>query len=109
MCASDSIDTIGFTPDADGNADPSSTNRLRMSHVSPSGLQADMAGEPPIRAEPMMWNDTGSDWRAPQRHASGSRMKPATPPFRPGSYATHFECDEKMRFAPIASGPPPPP
>src|SRR3954463_13648120 len=103
MYASASIDTIGLTPEADGNADPSSTNRLRMSHVSPSGLQADMPGEPPIRAEPMMWNDPGCDWPAPQPHASASRMKPATPPFRPGSYATHFECDEKMRFAPIAS------
>src|SRR3954466_10971176 len=98
MCASASIDTIGLTPEADGNADPSSTYRLRMSQVSPSGLQADMPGEPPIRAEPMMWNDTGWDCPAPQPHASAWRMKPSTPPFRPGSYATSLACDEKIRF-----------
>src|SRR3954464_11734231 len=98
MCASASIDTIGLTPDADGNADPSSTNRLRKSHVSPSGLQADMPGDPPIRAEPMMWNETGCDWPAPQPQASAARMKPSTPPLRPGSEGTHFAGDGKTRL-----------
>ena len=46
-----------FTPDAVGNAEPSQTYRSRTSQVSPRGLQADVAGEPPIRADPMMWKE----------------------------------------------------
>ena len=54
MCAIDSIEIIGLTPDAVGNAEPSHTYKSRTSHVSPRGLHADVAGDPPIRAEPMM-------------------------------------------------------
>ena len=57
MCAIASIETIGLTPEAVGNDEPSQTSRSRTSQVSPSGLQAEPAGDPPMRAEPMMWNE----------------------------------------------------
>jgi hypothetical protein len=53
-CAMASIEIIGFTPEALGNEELSITNRLRISHVWPSGLVADVLGDPPIRALPMM-------------------------------------------------------
>jgi len=48
------MEIIGFTPDADGNDAPSITDKLRASHVSPSGFVALVAGESPSRAVPMM-------------------------------------------------------
>ena len=44
MCAIDSIEIIGLTPDAVGKHEPSATSRLRTSHVIPSGLVADVRG-----------------------------------------------------------------
>ena len=49
--------TWRFVPEAVGKAEPSAITRLRTSHVSPVGAAADSAGEPPMRAEPMMWNE----------------------------------------------------
>ena len=48
---------IGFTPEAVGNAEPSATTMSGTSQVSPAAFAADVAGEPPIRAEPMMWKE----------------------------------------------------
>ena len=49
-----SMEIMGLTPDADGNEDPSITYRLRASQVWPSGLVAELRGELPMRAEPIM-------------------------------------------------------
>src|SRR5262245_36086949 len=49
-----SIEIIGLTPEALGNDEPSMTNRFFASQVSPCGFVADLYGESPIRAVPMM-------------------------------------------------------
>jgi hypothetical protein len=48
------MEIMGLTPEALGNDDPSITKRLRASHVSPSGLVAEVFGDPPSLALPMM-------------------------------------------------------
>ena len=53
ICAIDSIEIMGFTPDAVGKHEPSATTRLRTSQVVPSGSVAEESGDPPIRALPM--------------------------------------------------------
>jgi hypothetical protein len=53
-CAIASIVIMGFTPEADGNAEPSSTSTFPASQHSPSGLLAEFFAEFPIRAEPMI-------------------------------------------------------
>src|SRR5205807_4308077 len=75
MCAIASIETIGLTPDAVGKVDASQTTRSRTSQVWPSGSQADVAGDPPIRAVPMMWNENMVHRPGPKPAASTSRMK----------------------------------
>ena len=65
MCAIASIEIIGLTPEALGKQEPSQTSRSRTSHVSPSALQAEVAGAPPIRAEPMMWKEPNVQRPAP--------------------------------------------
>ena len=65
MCAIDSIEIIGLTPEADGNDEPSATITFGVSHNAPCGLVAEVFGEPPIRAEPMMWNEARGHWPAP--------------------------------------------
>ena len=52
MCAIASIETIGLTPEAVGNAEPSQTTRSRTSQVSPRGSQAESAGERPSAPSP---------------------------------------------------------
>ena len=47
------IVTIGFTPDAVGNVEPSQTTRRATSQVSPVGSHAEAVGEPPMRAVPI--------------------------------------------------------
>src|SRR2546422_8282160 len=74
MYAIASIEIIGLTPEAVGKAEPSQIKRSRTSHVSPWGLQAEPAGEPPMRAEPMMWNEPNVQCPAPQPQASAARM-----------------------------------
>jgi hypothetical protein len=59
------IEICGFTPDALGNDDPSSTYRSRASQVWPVGSQTDVAGESPTRAEPVMWNEFSTHCPAP--------------------------------------------
>jgi len=102
MCAIDSIEIIGLTPEAVGKQDASQTTRLRTSHVSPFGLHADVAALPPMRAEPMMWNEPYVQRPVSHPHASASCMNLARPPF-PGVYDTSRECDENTRCAPAAS------
>ena len=74
--------TIGFTPDAVGNPEPSQTTTSRFSQSAPSQSQADDSGVPPIRAVPIWWNENklGSDVtirRAPA--ASSIRTAPSSP------------------------------
>src|SRR5207247_967045 len=80
MCASAEMVTIGFTPDAVGNAEPSQTTTSRLFQSAPSQSQADDSGDPPIRAVPIWWNEKrlGSDVtirRAPA--ASSTRTAPS--------------------------------
>lgn len=49
-----SMEIMGLTPDAQGKDELSITKRLRTSQVSPSGLVAEVRGEPPRRTLPMM-------------------------------------------------------
>ena len=52
-----SMEIMGFTPEAQGNEEPSMTYRFRASQVSPSGFVAEVLGERPRRAEPIKWNE----------------------------------------------------
>jgi hypothetical protein len=56
-CASAEIETIGLTPEALGNADPSQTNTSWASQRRPSQSQAEVSGEAPMRAVPIWWNE----------------------------------------------------
>lgn len=65
MWAIASIEIIGLTPEAVGKAEPSHTMRSRTSHVWPVGSHAEVAGEPPMRAEAMMWKEPSTHWPGP--------------------------------------------
>src|SRR5438270_1484378 len=65
MWAMDWIEIWGLTPEAVGKLEPSITYRSRTSQVWPVGSQAEIAGDPPIRALPMMWNEPSVIWPAP--------------------------------------------
>ncbi len=80
-----SIEIIGFTPEALGNEELSITNRLRASHVWPSGLVADVLGEPPMRALPVMWKEKSAKRAAFHPAESIAWTKPSSEPRTPGS------------------------
>lgn len=65
-CAIDWMEIIGLTPEALGKHEPSMTYRLRASQVWPSGSVAEVLGEPPIRALPMIWNEKSASCAASQ-------------------------------------------
>ncbi len=61
------------------------TKRLRTSQVSPSGFVADVFGEEPSRAEPMMWKEKSASRPESQPAESIARVKDRKEPERPGS------------------------
>jgi len=78
------IEIMGLTPDAEGKDAPSITYKLRASQLSPSGFVAEVRGELPSRAVPMMWNENSET--CPERHpaASIARVKVSSEPCTPG-------------------------
>ena len=89
-CAIASIVTIGLTPEAVGNAEPSAITRLRTSHVSPVGDAADLSGEPPMRAEPIRWNEYSEPRPGPKRNAPAG--KPSRPALHPSVGGEDLAC-----------------
>ena len=84
MYAIDSIEIIGLTPEAVGKQDPSATTRSFTSQVSPSGLSAEIYGEPPIRALPMMCRAASASRAGAAPSARTSFMKVSRFPCFPG-------------------------
>ena len=65
MYAIASIEIIGLTPEAVGKVEASQTVTPAKSQVCPSGSHAEVAGDPPMRAVPMMWNENIVHWPGP--------------------------------------------
>jgi hypothetical protein len=74
MWAIASIVTIGLTPEAVGNVEASQTTTFRTPQTSPSGSQAELLAEPPMRADPIWWNENRLNRAGPYPAASAARM-----------------------------------